>query len=411
MKARIPLAVAAVLAVAACDNRAGPPPPPIKHHILKVAPLAIPVADRRSALRDAYRLRPDRRFMLALGEVRRLAARTPAPPGGAAEAGFSAGTWTIRIADTDVGTLPELPDFPDYLALLVGYAKSSGPARGAASGKSPRDTGSRFLMPGILGDLRSAEASPGGVSFPDAARSFARIAFQMEDRLELAPLVPSRAMALLAIARAHDVHAAVEEEVLLAHALGYTRHAEDLARTLPQGTPLRLFEASDDAALWALASKPGASEEARYLALRRTIAEGDVARWKEARSHFFPNDSSLAMVSTGLELPLSGLTEVQDTKAILTTAVPRAVLREISGSADPDGDPNPVFETLFVNRYTINRTADVEIAIYNVMGEKLMAVALEPDQSTIDCRTLPSGMYSIEIISGENIFRVKFIKQ
>jgi len=69
--------------------------------------------------------------------------------------------------------------------------------------------------------------------------------------------------------------------------------------------------------------------------------------------------------------------------------------------------PNPVSETIDILGLGSN-PAD-EISIFNVVGEKIF--------SAVDCKLpianclLSPGMYSIEIISGENIYRSTFLKQ
>ena len=186
-------------------------------------------------------------------------------------------------------------------------------------------------MPGLAPALESVNARWGhSPAQADAARAFARLAFQLPDRRDVAPLLPARALALLAAVRARDSRAGVEEEVLLAHVLGYTRHAEAIARSLPPGSPLRLFESLDDGALRAAAAAPGASEEARFLALVRSTVTGDLAVWKAARDQLFPRDSSAAVIGTGLVLALPGQVEVSGTQWNLAEAVPRAVLRELA---------------------------------------------------------------------------------
>jgi len=77
--------------------------------------------------------------------------------------------------------------------------------------------------------------------------------------------------------------------------------------------------------------------------------------------------------------------------------------------------PNPVTESLSVIRYSrhggqaLTGTAK-EISIFNVMGEKIN-VAVDLELMTVDCRLLSKGIYYLEIISGEKIYRTKFIKQ
>ena len=279
--ARAAVVLSATLALSSCGNQDSLLKP-IKRAPLKlVSPDPVtPASEWREELRDRYRLRPDVRFLLAFGEIDRLAGTLPAPPGKAAAATFSDGRWTVELDAAKQGTLPELPDFSDYFPLLVAYAKATihGGSASSAS-RSPAADQDSFLMPGLSKEIEAAEASVSkDRSYRDAARCFARLAFQMPDPIELAPLIPARALALLAAARARDAHAGVEEEILLAHALGYTRHAETLAATLADGAPLRAFEAMDDHALSEMAGKPGASEEVRFLVVKRATSGGEVAR-------------------------------------------------------------------------------------------------------------------------------------
>jgi len=81
--------------------------------------------------------------------------------------------------------------------------------------------------------------------------------------------------------------------------------------------------------------------------------------------------------------------------------------------------PNPVTEKLFVNSSApalltkgaagLFGTADAEISIFNLMGEKI-EVPLDRRKWTVDCRSLQPGIYYLEIISDKKIYRTKFIK-
>ncbi len=290
----------------------------------------VPASDWRAQIRDAYRLRPDARFLLALGEIDRLAGPLPAPPGKAATAEFAGGKWSVRCGEVLVGSLPEFPDFPDFLPLLVAHAKAVLP-RGSNAMASPAPAGQdAFLMPGLLKPMQLAERFENDPSFRGASRCFARLAFQMPDRLEIAPLIPARALALLAAVRSRDARAGVEEEILLAHALGYTRHAETLAATLPSNAPLRAFETVDGQGLREMAAQRGATEEVRYLAVKRSTSVGDLKHWKQARERFMQGNDSVAVIATGLEIELPNQVEVTDKRVLLSEALPRAVLRELS---------------------------------------------------------------------------------
>jgi hypothetical protein len=82
--------------------------------------LDVPAEKMREAVLDAYRLRPDRRLLLAVAQVHQFITSQKASE---ALAEFSQSQWHISCDGQQVGTLPELPDFPDMLALLDGWAK------------------------------------------------------------------------------------------------------------------------------------------------------------------------------------------------------------------------------------------------------------------------------------------------
>jgi hypothetical protein len=331
--ARAAAVVSAAVLLWGCNEQAAVLEP-IKRASLKPArpARAVSPSEWRAELREAYRLAPDSRFLLAFGEIDRLAGALPAPAGKAATATFSDGRWIIQAGEAKAGTLPELPDFTDYVPLLVAHAKAAIHGGKVVPTPRPSRTGQdAFLMPALLKGIDAAEPAQGKErSFRDASRGFARLAFQMSDPLELAPLIPARALALLAVERARDASSGVEEEILLAHAMGYTRHAETLAATLPADAPLRAFETLDARAISDMASKPGASEEARYLAVRRATSGGNLARWREARQRFMPDNDSVAVIATGLDIDLPAQVEVSQKRDLLGEALPRAVLRELS---------------------------------------------------------------------------------
>ncbi|HKD19083.1 MAG TPA: hypothetical protein VKG23_14615, partial [Thermoanaerobaculia bacterium] len=321
-------ALSAAILLSACGQKREDVLAPVRRAPLKPAARVEPTspAQWRAELRDAYRLRPDARFLLAVGEIDRLAAGSlPAPPGRPATATFSDQGWVIRQNDQELGTVPEFPDFPDLLAVLVTHAKAV--IHEPPGSAEPREALSpSFLMPGLMQGFEAA----GPHSLPDASRRFARLAFQLPDPIEVAPLIPARALALLAALRVKSPGAGVEDEILLAHALGYTRHAEKLAATLPSEAVLRAFEALDGAAIEAMASKPRASEEVRYLAVRRSASRGDLASWKDARERFMPGNDSVGVIGTGMLIDLPAQVEVTEVRERIVYALPRAVLRELS---------------------------------------------------------------------------------
>jgi hypothetical protein len=256
----------------------------------------------RETLRASYRLRPDARFLRALGDLRRLLGKREA----AIEARFESGTWAVREGGAPVGTLPEIPGFADGLALLTARARALGAGSASAANVARSEA---YLADDAIPALAALDRGAAGhAAAPEeagrAAALLARLAFQSADRLELADALGARALAALALAKASGATGLARDEALLAAALGYSRHAAALAASLPEGDALRLFLEHREDALEAKARASGASPEARYLWLRRIARKSDLKLWNEARARLFAKGGSLPVVATGLDLEL-----------------------------------------------------------------------------------------------------------
>jgi hypothetical protein len=333
MNARRPVVLLALLLCCACGKRSDRAAllQPIKRASLRPAPIA-PFMEWRPNMRTAYRLRPDSRFLLAFGELDRLAGTLPAPPAAPAAAEFVDGQWTVRIGLQTVGKLPELPDFSDALEVLVARAGATLSKASHASASQSEVRGRDFLMPALAQAMPAAEKQAiDDHSYAAAARLFADLAFQTPDRLQLAPIIPARALALLAAARAADPTALVEEEVLLADAMGYTRHAQERAAKLPADSPARAYATRNDAALRQIAASPDASEEARFLAVKRSTAAGQIDLWRQARKSYLGEDAaeSVAAAGTIVELDVPRQIEVDGETEYLWRQLPEIVTREL----------------------------------------------------------------------------------
>src|SRR5258708_34920143 len=70
------------------------------------SPLPLDPYARRAAIAEAMRLRPDRRFLLAVAQIDQLTGA----PATAATARFEAGKWRIAAGTEELGELPEFPD-------------------------------------------------------------------------------------------------------------------------------------------------------------------------------------------------------------------------------------------------------------------------------------------------------------
>ena len=350
---RTALAILLAVATAACGRRAKDDlvaplqkPTPRPKIVRSMSPVLDVQPERmREALHASYRLRPDARFLTAVAEVPRLLG---SPEKGVVDATFESGRWTVRYGERVVGALPELPGFGDYLRILTGWVRDRESAakrwrKGPGNPAAPDDRGEGFLWPRAVEALRDVDrrwrTSGGAVALSaEAARCLARLSFQMSDDLEIGDLLPARGLAALAIARAADARSLRREELLLSHAMGYTRHAADVGSSLAPGDPLRLFTEMADAALAARAAQTGSSAETRYLALERVASRDEYSEWVTARERLFGADDEVGLAPAVLHVRLQGQVEDNERREPVAAGVIRSLLKELLRSAPAEAD-------------------------------------------------------------------------
>ncbi|MGZ3458891.1 MAG: hypothetical protein ACXU86_10365, partial [Archangium sp.] len=311
------------VAASACSKGSEPPPPRPTGR-----PLAVPrdanldkvdsLATFRTQYEQAYRLAPDARITLALADLEHLLTGKPAPK---VEARFQEGQWLFLSDGAEVGSLPELPDFAQALALLEARARQLGTGKldlkkgGEASEKpAPKK---KSLKRGTRTHLRLASRKkktptpqaettrPGDAPLPlgraalealhqqdrdwaagkrsvaslrEGTRALAALSFQLVDLTGTADAVPARALAHLALARAVTGEPLTEEQALIASGLEYDRAAYQLAQALPSDSLVRLYFQKEDARLEALAKAEKEPGLARYLWVRRIAEVGSAER-------------------------------------------------------------------------------------------------------------------------------------
>ncbi len=238
--------------------------------------------------RALYRLAPDHRFLLALGEIDRLASGS-APR--TTSVRFSQGHWAVSYAGRPVGPLPKLPSYAELKALLDHFARGYAGALDqrwhqpltAAEWKEIDEESHAFLAPDAFKTLRSVDALwHAGHHSPrlliPAARALVYLALQQRQDAGVGDALPGEALAALTLAQAAARDPMTSEEALLAYALGYTNAARTLAAKLPATEVTRTFlldhRVADDHG--ATASHPFL---ARFLELRLASDRGGFVGW------------------------------------------------------------------------------------------------------------------------------------
>jgi len=249
------------------------------------------LAHYASEVDSRFRLRPDARFVGAFLDLERLL--TGQAPD-AVTTRFEQGRWTLESGGRTVARdLPELPSFADWLAALDARAAELSQDQAAfADGELAVPPAARERLAAwhdapianALGelDVRWRAGDRRAADLATCVRGLAQLSLLLVDDLQLADSVGSRALAALVLARRIDPERVLRDEILIAYALDYSRHAAERARELEPGDPVAALARGDDAALAALAQAADAPRESRYflgLALAHQARPQAWARW------------------------------------------------------------------------------------------------------------------------------------
>ncbi|HYH07072.1 MAG TPA: hypothetical protein VEK11_08445 [Thermoanaerobaculia bacterium] len=184
---------------------------------------AVPVAEQAAVVEAMLRLRPDRRFLLAIGDVHELLTGKRVDP----EIAWTNGAWTIRAAGKDVGTLPELATFAQGMELLTRLASTLSGGKQATRPLVRTTAPQPFYADALFEESKSGSPAT-------AAEAAALINYQTVDRLGLADPLRARGLALVALARAEGT-GTDDLSIMMATSLGYDSEG---------GTPQRLSAAA-----------------------------------------------------------------------------------------------------------------------------------------------------------------------
>jgi len=272
----------------------------------------VPLDGALEGLDALYRLKPDRRFLIAIAEVERLLAGASSVR---IRLDFRSGQWEIYSGGQSVGRLPEIPSFSDACVLLSDWSQRQR-LRRAVPGSRPSDEAiariragvEQFLAPRLIDSLglidhewRAGHWDSESLSL--AGHALVLLNLQEPDRLDMADLVSGRALATLSLAEAFGSPEASGDKALLGARMGYGEDARRLAEHLPAGDPVRLFVHKKTRELLVGAAAIPGDREGQYLALLRLADSGKAGPWQEwFQAHFFEKRMSLPVLHAGLEL-------------------------------------------------------------------------------------------------------------
>src|SRR3989338_5505979 len=289
----------------------------------------------REVLVDAYRLRPDMRFLLAFAEVHHFLSGEQKEK---VLAEYKDGQWKICYQNKEIGYLPEFPDFKDSINLLSNYIKlvhKQYPLRlsPSSSNKTYAEIDkeiNKFLSPHLSSTLHKIDylwnkGERNSALLYYAARSLVLLVLQRLDNLETTDTMQAKALAILAITKSLTNYNIAREESLLAYSMGYANHSVDISNKLKESDAIRLYVTHDDQRLMKIAMKKDSTVESHYLFLLR-LAEGEdidsFISW--IKIHFSNTWLTLPLFNAILKLDKFSL------NPIFSEALPRFILLSLS---------------------------------------------------------------------------------
>jgi hypothetical protein len=283
--------------------------------------------DRRSALDDALRLRPDRRFLLAAQEL----------AGADVATRFSDSQWIVSVGNRDVARVAELPDFPELLKALAPLAKEWLTAA-KVTGKALRVRSLRGHKEAFAAvreaQTRWSRGDHGAAVLHDAASAAAALVLQLPRTFDADDHLDAHAIALCAAAAAAGADVRGQQAVL-ALALGYAGAARALVPAQEEPA-LHAFLTLDRRRLVDASGRRGAGAGDRHLLLRWLMQDGNeqaVRGWiADAR-----DDEHVSMPAVG-QLLLDGDLQVVATASETLPDLAVAELEGVRTTAPTDTD-------------------------------------------------------------------------
>lgn len=294
--------------------------------------LAVPPADLPAAVRDRYRLRPDRRLLDAIVAVHRL--RTGAAPE-PVRAEFRNDRWRILSGNEELFVLSEFPSFEDATDLLARWAGRLPQA--SPTGSAPDVAGVEQAVRAVDAEalLRALAALQGSAadvqSDPAKVRAIASglawLSTITVDDLEQADPLLAEAWAWMVIQRvvssapgpAGGPIGETTSEVLVARALGYEAAAARASLALPDNDPVRLYALGAGDSLDALCAQRPEDRPRHFLRLA-LLREREQEERFEAALFTSPFQGERTLTLQGLELPF-GSNHGLDLSALALRAV------------------------------------------------------------------------------------------
>lgn len=258
--------------------------------------------EAQSALADDFSLAPDRRFLMALSNVRELVRGDGRIE--TVDVTWREGRFRVSLRGKEIGSLSEFAGFNEMYALLLQFAISECRLREFKPDNKKVsidfDAAIKAYDPSALtGVLARAdrEWSSGKLSkglIKGASECSACLSSQMLDWLAVADGTTARALALAALSDATKSGATQKARALIADSMGFAAESEEIGALLKADDPFKQYLRQDAAALRKKASSPG-NHESAYLYLRLVCQQRDRDAWRAWLKEIYPHNRSLVL--------------------------------------------------------------------------------------------------------------------
>jgi hypothetical protein len=294
-------------------------------------PAKAPLAQAYDSLRNCFRLKPDRRVLLAVADINKFLGGEEKTETNCV---FDGKFWYVYLGKHEVGHLSEYPDFPELKQFLSGWTSvvlrehklklKNGTAEASVLAGIREDI-KGFYSPRLIEALKKIDSQWNqGHHDPEllkaGAEAYAQLTSQVLDHLDLSDRLLARALAIWSLADVLTGADLLREEAMLADVLEFHPHASRLASKLPADDPLRVWLEEDNKRSLAGLEKDSASAEGIYHGLQAIARLRDERAWKEyCADHFAGGGIPLPVLKTGLDL----------VEFDLNTALPPLVLFQV----------------------------------------------------------------------------------
>ncbi len=263
--------------------------------------------EKMAMIAKYYRLQPDVRFMDALPQINFML--TGQKSSEKAQVSFAKDKWEIRYRNVLIGTLPEFPDFSDYITLLTKWASQEAQRHAIVAtntGSVKLDTELFFynnLFPTLDAcgqEWQSGIHSRACLRF--SAHAYSALLIQSLDYMGSFKTLYSTPLASLALAKALTGEAFIKEEARIAYEMGYKTYVHSLLASFPPNDPLGLYLRNASNELSVLVHSTAPSEEMLYMSLMDIARQGHFPQFNAfLRDHNFAmHDCLLAVVKAAM---------------------------------------------------------------------------------------------------------------